>query len=48
MNYTQEELVQAVKTLAQQNANLNIDNALLKAKLDSAYNTIESLTKEEE
>lgn len=48
MNHTQEELIQAVKTLAQQNANLSIDNALLQAKLDSAYSTIKQLSESQE
>jgi len=48
MNHTQEELIQAIKTLAQQNANLSIENALLQAKLESAYRNIDELSQNQE
>jgi hypothetical protein len=44
MNYTNEQLVQVIKNLAQQIANLNIDKASLEVRLDEALKTIQLLT----
>lgn len=41
--YKYEEMVSAIKKLAEEIANLHIDRALLKAELDSAKARIEEL-----
>ena len=47
MGYTYEELISAVKILAEQIANLNIDNALLQAQLNTAKARIKELEEQE-
>lgn len=47
MGYTYEELISTVKKLAEQIANLNIDNALLQAQLNTAKARIKELEEQE-
>ena len=47
MGYTYEELISAVKKLAEQIAILNIDNALLQAQLNTAKARIKELEEQE-
>lgn len=47
MGYTYEELISAVKKLAQEIANLHIDNALLQSQLNTANARIKELEEQE-
>lgn len=46
--YKYEEMVSAIKKLAEEIANLNIDKALLKAQLDTANARIKELEEQRE
>lgn len=43
MNHTNEELVATIKSLANEIANLNIDKALLQARIETLVKQVEEL-----